>query len=182
MKDLVDEHIELWSRELPDLDPRVEGIVTRIQVLERHRQHQLEQALAAQGLKMWEFKTLHILRRGGAPYRATATELAAALDLSPAAMTKRLDNLEQDGLLRRSHDAADRRRVFITLTEAGLHAWENTISVQDRVERQLVDVLRPDEQDQLVSLLRRLLLAAERRGQARRAGAPAAPGPATLTG
>jgi len=83
MKDLVDEHIELWSRELPDLDPRVEGIVTRIQVLERHRRHQLEQALAAQGLKMWEFKTLHILRRGGAPYRATATELAAALDLSP---------------------------------------------------------------------------------------------------
>lgn len=164
MKDLVDEHIEQWSRQLPDLNPRVEGIVTRIQVLDRHRRQQLEQALAAQGLKMWEFKTLHILRRAGPPYRATATGLASALDLSPAAMTKRLDNLERDGLLRRSHDAADRRRVLITLTEAGLHAWENTISVQDRVERELVEVLRPDQQDQLVSLLRTLLLAAEDRG------------------
>jgi DNA-binding MarR family transcriptional regulator len=164
MKDLVDDHIELWSRQLPDLNPRVEGIVTRIQVLDRHRRHQLERALAAQGLKMWEFKTLHILRRGGPPYRATATALAAALDLSPAAMTKRLDNLEQDGYLRRSHDDADRRRVLITLTEAGLRAWENTISVQERVEREMVEALRPDEQDQLVSLLRTLLLAAEDRG------------------
>jgi DNA-binding MarR family transcriptional regulator len=161
MKDLVDEHIELWSRELPDLDPRVEGIVTRIQVLERHRRQQLERALAAQGLKLWEFKTLHILRRGGPPYRAAATELAAALDLSPAAMTKRLDNLEQDGYLRRKHDDADRRRVLITLTEAGMRAWEDTISLQDRVERRLVDVLQPDEQDQLVSLLRRLVLGAQ---------------------
>ena len=76
MRDLVDEHIELWSRELPDLDPRVEGIVTRLQVLDRHLRHELEQALATQSLKMWEFKTLHILRRGGPPYRATATELA----------------------------------------------------------------------------------------------------------
>ncbi len=164
VKDLVDEHIELWSRELPDLNPRVEGIVVRMQVLDRHLRRELEQALAGQGLKMWEFKTLHILRRGGPPYRATATELAAALDLSPAAMTKRLDNLEQDGLLRRSHDAADRRRVLINLTETGLRAWENTISLQDRVERRLVDVLRPEEQDQLVSLLRRLLLAAQGRG------------------
>jgi DNA-binding MarR family transcriptional regulator len=66
--------------------------------------------------------------------------------------------------LRRSHDDADRRRVLITLTEAGMHAWGNTISLQDRVERQLVDVLRPDEQDQLVSRLRRLLLSAQDRG------------------
>ena len=164
MRDLVDEHIEMWSRELPDLDPRIEGIVVRLQVLDRHLRRELEQALATQSLKMWEFKTLHILRRGGQPYRATATELATALDLSPAAMTKRLDNLEQDGYLRRSHDDADRRRVLITLTEAGMHAWKNTISLQDRVERRLVDVLRPDEQDQLVSLLRRLLLSAQGRG------------------
>src|ERR1700729_4061278 len=164
MRDLVDEHIEMWSRELPDLNPRVEGIVVRLQVLDRHLRRELEQALASQCLKMWEFKTLHILRRGGPPYRATATELATALDLSPAAMTKRLDNLEQDGYLCRSHDDAYRRRVLITLTEAGMRAWENTISLQDRVERQLVDVLRPDEQDQLVSLLRRLLLSAQGRG------------------
>src|SRR6202042_1985630 len=164
MRDPIDDHIELWSRELRDLDPRVEGIVTRVQWLDQYRRNRLGQALAGQGLKLGEFKTLHILRRGGPPYRATATELATALDLSPGAMTKRLDNLEQDGYLRRSHDDADRRRVLITLTEAGMRAWENTISLQDRVERQLVDVLRPDEQDQLVSLLRRLLLSAQGRG------------------
>jgi DNA-binding MarR family transcriptional regulator len=167
MRDPIDEHIELWSRELPGLDPRVEGIVTRVQWLDQYRRNRLGQALAGQGLRLWEFKTLHILRRPGPPYQATATELAAALDLSPAAMTKRLDNLEQDGYLRRSHDTADRRRVLVTLTEAGHQAWEKTISVQDRVERELVAALRPQEQDQLVRLLRRLVLAA--------AGSPAPP-------
>jgi DNA-binding MarR family transcriptional regulator len=164
MRDPIDDHIELWSRELPDLDPRVEGIVTRVQWLDQYRRNRLGQALAGQGLKLWEFKTLHILRRSGPPYRATATELAVALDLSPAAMTKRLDNLEQDGYLRRGHDTADRRRVLVTLTDAGRRAWDKTISVQDRVESQLVEALRPDEQDQLVELLRRLVLAAEASG------------------
>jgi DNA-binding MarR family transcriptional regulator len=168
MKDPIDDHIELWSRELPDLDPRVEGIVTRVQWLDQYRRHRLGQALAGQGLKLWEFKTLHILRRSGPPYQATATELAAALDLSPAAMTKRLDNLEQDGFLRRRHDTADRRRILVTLTEAGHQAWDKTISVQDRVEHELVEALRPEEQDQLVGLLRRLVLAA--------AASPAPPG------
>ena len=161
MRDPIDDHIELWSRELPDLDPRVEGIVTRVQWLDQYRRNRLRQALGGQGLKLWEFKTLHILRRSGPPYRATATELAVALDLSPAAMTKRLDNLEQDGYLRRGHDTADRRRVLVTLTDTGRRAWDKTISVQDRVESQLVEALRPDEQDQLVELLRRLVLAAE---------------------
>jgi DNA-binding MarR family transcriptional regulator len=168
MKDPIDDHIELWSRELPDLDPRVEGIVTRVQWLDQYRRSRLGQALAGQGLKLWEFKTLHILRRSGPPYQATATELAAALDLSPAAMTKRLDNLEQDGYLRRRHDTADRRRILVTLSDAGHQAWEKTISVQDRVERELVEALRPQEQDQLVRLLRRLVLAA--------AASPAPPG------
>jgi DNA-binding MarR family transcriptional regulator len=160
VKDVIDDHIALWSRELPTMDPRVEGIVTRMSWLDRHLKARLEQALAREGLKMWEFKTLHILRRGGPPFQASATDLAAALSLSPAAMTKRLDNLEAGGLLRRRHDDADRRRVLIRLTDAGLRAWENAISVQDQVEKQLVAALRPGEQDQLTTLLRRLVLAA----------------------
>jgi DNA-binding MarR family transcriptional regulator len=161
MRDPIDEHIELWSRELPALDPRIEGIVTRMQWLDQYRRNQLGRALASQGLKLWEFKTLHVLRRSGAPYRATTTDLAGELDLSPAAMTKRLDNLEQGGYLRRTHDTADRRRILVTLTDAGHRAWEKTISLQDRVERELVEALSPDEQDQLVALLRRLVLSAK---------------------
>lgn len=82
-------------------------------------------------------------------------------------MTKRLDNLEHAGYVRRDHDTADRRRVLVTLTEAGLHAWEETISLQDRAERELLDELRPDEQDQLASLLRRLVLTTQRAPRSR---------------
>jgi DNA-binding MarR family transcriptional regulator len=162
VKDRIDEHVELWSRELPGMDPRVEGIVTRMQALVRHLYRDKERALAAAGLQMWEYQTLLGLRRRGAPYRATPTELAAALELSPAAMTKRLDNMERSGYVRRSHDADDRRRIFVTLTEAGLTAWERTVNQRDRVERELIGELDPDEQDLLVALLRRLVLAAQR--------------------
>jgi DNA-binding MarR family transcriptional regulator len=57
--------------------------------------------VVADGLQYWAFKTLHMLRRGGAPYRATPGALATQLGLSPTAMTNRLDALERLGYVRR---------------------------------------------------------------------------------
>jgi DNA-binding MarR family transcriptional regulator len=158
-RDPIDAHVDRWAAELPDLDPRVEGAVARIQLISRYLYRHRDAALADQGLAGWEFQTLKDLRRRGAPYRATPTELAATLGLSPAATTKRLDAMERSGYLRREHDTADRRRVFVTLTDAGRRAWEDNIAAQDRVERRLLAALRPAEQDQLNALLRKLVLA-----------------------
>src|SRR5438876_11472242 len=46
-------------------------------------------------------------------------ELAARERVSPPAMTKHVDRLERGGLVTRSPSADDRRRVGITLTDAG---------------------------------------------------------------
>jgi DNA-binding MarR family transcriptional regulator len=46
-------------------------------------------------------------------------ELARRERISAPAMTKHVDRLERDGLVARTPSAADRRRVGITLTEAG---------------------------------------------------------------
>jgi DNA-binding MarR family transcriptional regulator len=46
-------------------------------------------------------------------------ELASVERVSPPAMTKHVDRLERDGLVARTPSAADRRRVGISLTEAG---------------------------------------------------------------
>ena len=35
-QDSVDRHIEHWQREIPDLDPLVEGVVTRMEMVLRH--------------------------------------------------------------------------------------------------------------------------------------------------
>jgi DNA-binding MarR family transcriptional regulator len=55
----------------------------------------------------------------------TAGELAEAVGLSPGAVTAVLDRLEERGLVTRSRDPDDRRRVTLRMTpEANRLAWE----------------------------------------------------------
>jgi DNA-binding MarR family transcriptional regulator len=162
MKDFIDHHIELWAKELPEMDLRVEAIATRLQMLAKFLDRRRDAVLAGHGLQWWEFKTLHMLRRGGPPYRATPGELATQLNLSPATLTNRLDALVRQGYVLREHDCDDRRKVVAMLTEAGLKIWQQGIGDISRVEEDLVGELGRTEQDQLIVLLRRLVLATEK--------------------
>jgi DNA-binding MarR family transcriptional regulator len=162
VKDFVDAHVDLWAGQLPDLDRDVEGITVRLQVLTRYLERRREAVLAAYGLQLWEFKTLHMLRRGGTPYRATPGSLAKQLGMSPAALTNRLDALERRGYVERSHDRDDRRKVFATLTRAGDDLWQRGIGEILRVEEELVHHLPAAERTSLDDLLRRLVLVTER--------------------
>ncbi|MFF0342535.1 MarR family winged helix-turn-helix transcriptional regulator [Kribbella sp. NPDC004875] len=161
MKDFVDEHVDLWAGQLDDLDRDVEGITVRLQVLTRYLERRREAVLAAYGLQLWEFKTLHMLRRGGTPYRATPGELAQRLTMSAAAMTNRLDALERRGYVERSHDRDDRRKVFATLTPAGNELWERGIGDIQRVEEDLIHQLPTADRTRLDDLLRQLVKVTE---------------------
>jgi DNA-binding MarR family transcriptional regulator len=162
MKDFIDDHTDLWAKELPEMDLRVDAIATRLQVLAKYLDRRRDAVLAGHGLQWWEFKTLHMLRRGGPPYRATPGELATQLNLSPATLTNRLDALVRQGYVLREHDRDDRRKVVAMLTEAGLKIWQQGIGDISRVEEDLVGELGRKEQDQLIVLLRRLVLATEK--------------------
>src|SRR5690349_17958702 len=106
-RDWTDGHVERWLPLLPDLDPDIEGAVTRMKLVTSHLRRVREQSLVDFGLQRHEFDTLHALAgRGG---RAAPSELAADLDLAPASVTGRLDALEARGHVRRSHSTADRR-------------------------------------------------------------------------
>ena len=161
MKDFVDAHVDLWAGELDDLDRDVEGITVRLQVLTRYLERRREAVLAAHGLQLWEFKTLHMLRRGGTPYRATPGQLAKQLGMSAAALTNRLDALERRGYVERTHDRDDRRKVVATLTPAGSELWQRGIGDIQRVEEELIHHLSATDRTRLDDLLRRLVLVTE---------------------
>jgi DNA-binding MarR family transcriptional regulator len=161
-RDSVDEHVRRWQAELPDLDPQVEGAVTRMQKLVRHWRQARQATYAALGIQAYEFDTLHALVAQGAPYRAGPSQLAAQLMMSPAAMTGRLDALEQRGWLRRLPSPGDRRKVVVELTEAGRATWDDAMAQLGAEEDQVLDALSPAERRQLADLLRRLLLRVER--------------------
>ncbi|HEY3558288.1 MAG TPA: MarR family transcriptional regulator [Kribbella sp.] len=162
MKDFVDSHVDLWAGQLPDLDRDVEGITVRLQVLTRYLERRRATVLATYGLQLWEFKTLHMLRRGGTPYRATPGQLAKQLGMSPAALTNRLDALERRGYIDREHDRDDRRKVVATLTRAGNDLWQRGMEDIARVEEELIHHLPAADRTRLDDLLRRLVIVTEK--------------------
>ncbi|SCL31713.1 DNA-binding transcriptional regulator, MarR family [Micromonospora rhizosphaerae] len=159
-RDRIDRHVERWLPVLPDLDPDVEGPVTRMSFLTRQLRAVKERALADLDLQAHEFGTLHALagRRG----RAAPSALAADLGMAPASITARVDALLRRGFVHRIPSSADRRRVDVELTDAGRAAWLRAMDVVGDEERRLLGALDPDERRLLSDLLRRIVLVAER--------------------
>jgi DNA-binding MarR family transcriptional regulator len=89
------------------------------------------------------------------------TELARRQMMTSGGMTAALDRLERRGLIERVPNPADRRGSLVRLTDEGREAIEAAIDLQAAVERRLVEPLTAAEVDQLVDLLRRLLLAVD---------------------
>ena len=118
-RDGVDAIIEQWRRERPDLDPSPIGVVGRVSRLARELEQRLEPVYREHGLEPGWHDVLATLRRTGPPYRLRPTDFTGALMLTSSGTTKRLDRLEQAGLIARAPDPDDRRGTLITLTAAG---------------------------------------------------------------
>lgn len=162
--DSVDRHVEHWKREIPQLDPLVEGVITRMQMLLQHLKQTRQATLADHGLEDYEYSTLHFLGGCGPDYRATPSEIAAWQQMSPAGITGRLDALERRGFIRRLPAPTDRRKVIVELTEQGRQAWLSTFNPQTNEETNVLAALNPDEQRQLNSMLRRMMQVIDRPG------------------
>ena len=111
-----------------------------------------------QGLEPGWYDVLATLRRAGPPYRARPTEFAGALMLTSSGTTKRLDRLEQAGLITRGPDPEDRRATLITLTDAGLKLIDRATEAHLENERRLLGALTDADQRRLADLLRKLQL------------------------
>ncbi|MEV0807698.1 MarR family transcriptional regulator [Micromonospora sp. NPDC050200] len=74
-----------------------------------------EAAAARLGINRTDLRALDIVLGGGP---LTAGELTTALRLSPAATTTVIDRLERAGLVARTRDPENRRRVLVAATEA----------------------------------------------------------------
>ena len=164
-RDHVDDFLDSIKEELPQsVDLTVEGIVDRIGGINRRIKKSLDETLAEHGLTLADWRVLGALRWAGAPYRRSAGDLARVADLSSGAMTNRLDQLEQAGLVRRLRDPDDRRGVLVEPTDKGRQLWEEAIGVQARKEALVAAALDADEREELNALLRRIMLAFDRAG------------------
>jgi DNA-binding MarR family transcriptional regulator len=90
--------------------------------------------------------------------RLRLSDLADHVVLSRSGLTRLVDRLEKQGLLRRERCPEDRRGAFAVLTEAGLDALRKAWPVyRDAIERHFVSHLQGEEAITLRRALARVL-------------------------
>jgi DNA-binding MarR family transcriptional regulator len=157
-KDVVDDILEQWSEEKPELDTASLGVVIRVISLNRAFLRQAAEALAPVGLELFEYDALSALRRQGRPFALPATGLARETGLSSGAMTNRIDRLESRGLVMRRTDEGDRRAVIVSLTSAGKRVIDDAIGLRLEAADECLQGLSARERSELVRLLRKVRL------------------------
>ena len=158
----LDPHVRLALATWPQIDPAVEGIVTRIGKAERLLDGQMRVSLARVGLTKEEFKVLIELHAGPRTHGALCREL----EVSTGAMTNRLDKLQGADLVSRARDPDDRRGVLLSLTDAGRERLDAYIDRGAHRERRLLEGLSDTDKQRLNGLLVRLLESLQAEGSA----------------
>ena len=158
--DAVDRITAQWRSERPDLDSGPMEVIGRITRLSAVIQRELERVFAQHGLAGGDFDVLATLRRSGAP--VTPGELSRATMVTTGGMTKRLDRLEELGLIRRQPDPDDRRGRRIALTDEGGALIDRAVEAHLENEERLLAELPAAKREQLTVLLRELLTALDR--------------------
>jgi DNA-binding MarR family transcriptional regulator len=145
----------------PQIDPEVEGVVSRMAAINKHVQREFDETLAGHGLNHGEYRLLLRLSTRSADNRMSAGDLSRALMLSSGAMTNRLDRLERAGLVRRVPDPKDRRGVLVELTDRGRDQIGGAVTEQAAKEIDVMRALTPRELASLNQLLRKVLVSLE---------------------
>ena len=143
----------------PEIDPEVEGIVNRVDKVQRYFDAAFRATLGDVGLTKEEWKVMINLHEG----QRSHGWLSRQLDVATGAMTNRLDKLERRGLVTRARDPGDRRGVLLELTDEGRELLDRYISLGAGRESELASDLSEDEKHTLNELLSKLLVAMERR-------------------
>jgi len=157
-RDVVDDILDQWFEERPELDTSSLGVVIRVMSLNRAFLRQAGEALEPLDLEVFEYDVLSALRRQGRPYALPATVLAAETGLSSGAMTNRIDKLEAREMVRRRPDKSDRRAVVVSLTPAGKQAIDAAIQSRLAAADDSLQGISSKERNDLSALLRKVRL------------------------
>src|SRR5205814_5005680 len=119
------------------------------------RVHQEVERTAMAHLRQWNVSVpqFDILAHVGAAAGITQQELAAARLTTKGNLSQLLDHMERAGIVRRERDGHVKR---IWLTETGQRLFEEVVPAHEAVIAAQFSTLAPEDQDQLLRLLRTL--------------------------
>ncbi|MFI5795788.1 MarR family winged helix-turn-helix transcriptional regulator [Streptomyces sp. NPDC051677] len=153
--DTVAAVVRQWQTVRPELDTTPMEIIGRVNRCAALLQQAEDAPLRRAGLSRPEFDLLGALRRTG--HELTPGDLARETFSSGAAVTKRLKQLTERGLVERRGDSRDRRVAHLRLTDAGRDLVDGVMPEQLAYESALLSALDGDRQGELADLLGELL-------------------------
>jgi DNA-binding MarR family transcriptional regulator len=159
-RDAIDDIRDAWHQLRPEMNTSAVGTVGRVIRAARLVALLSDDLLTQFGISRGEFDVLSAVRRSSAPL--TSTDLARALVTSNASITKRMVQLEALGLAVRERSSADRRVVYIRLTDAGTAKIDAAVPAQIGFEQTIESALSPDQRDDFEAALRQILAELER--------------------
>lgn len=128
--------------------------LTRVGLLVEAFQHR---CLDPFGLKFIDYSVLRVLELVGEPHRMSPTELSDIVVRSSGGMTQILDRLERAGLVARTPDPGDRRKVLVALTDDGMRTADAANARYAAERERLLAGLSPNEVQHLDEAIHRLL-------------------------
>ncbi|MCX4647175.1 MarR family winged helix-turn-helix transcriptional regulator [Streptomyces sp. NBC_01446] len=153
--DTVATVVRQWQTVRPDIDTGPMEVIGRINRCAALLQQAEDAPLRRAGLTRAEFDLLGALRRTG--HELTPGDLARETFSSGAAVTKRLKQLQERGLVDRRGDTRDRRVSHLSLTDAGRELVDALLPDQLAYEKTVLSGLGGAGHDQLSVLLGELL-------------------------
>ena len=106
------------------------------------------------GLRFVDFSVLRVLALGG---QQSPSELAELTLRSTGGMTQIVDRLVRDGLVKRTADPGDRRRVVVGLTPKGRRLTDQAQQAYARERARVLGPLTERQLDEVDTAVRRLL-------------------------
>jgi DNA-binding MarR family transcriptional regulator len=156
LKDLpTDGSLREFSRRYPNMNPSALKAGTGLMRTGSDLLAVFETILNRSGLSQGRFLTLIMLNRASSE-NTYPSDLARKLGVTRATMTGLLTGLEKQGLIVRRTPDADRRRVGVSLTNAGRRTLGNILPDYYRLFAKLTAYLDEGERQTLIALLKKV--------------------------
>ena len=113
----------------------------------------------ADGIEPGHMDVLDLLDSGST---RRMSELAGALRVDPSTVTRAIQRMEADGLVRRNPAPEDGRGVTVNATELGKARWAEVARRRHDIVEQILTPIAASDQRQLVDLLERFVTSLHR--------------------
>lgn len=156
-KDIIDRLIIEWKEERPELDTSAMQIVGRILTLGKQLEKRAGKALQESGIYYTDLDVLATLRRSGAPYELTPTQLMESVLITSGSMTALLNRLTKLDLIYRAADPTDGRIKRAGITEKGKEVIDKAIETRFEEAHDAIHNLNKTERRDLAILLKKMM-------------------------